>query len=351
MKILVTGGCGFIGRNATDRFLGLGHSVTVLDDLSRPGSEYNLDHLRQIAKFEFRQGDIRDQPLVAAVIKQGRFDAILHLAGQVAVTTSMVDPSHDFDINARGALNVLDAVRVHSPETMVLNASTNKVYGDLRDIAHAESELRYTLPGLPDGVSEKQPVDFHSPYGCSKGAADHYVIDFARCFGLRTVTFRQSCIYGYWQFGIEDQGWVAWFIIAHMLRRPITLFGNGKQVRDVLFIDDLVDCYVAAMERIDAVSGMAINIGGGPKNTLSLLELIDVLEDLSGRPVERDFADARPGDQPVFISNIQRAAKLLDWRPKVGALEGIDSLYRWVDENPGLFQSLQRTAAAVGQSW
>ncbi|HEX6574523.1 MAG TPA: GDP-mannose 4,6-dehydratase [Gemmatimonadaceae bacterium] len=348
MKILVTGGCGFIGRNSAERFLRLGHSVSVLDDLSRPGGTYNLQQLRQQRGFEFHKGDIRDQTLLKNIIRQGNFDAVLHLAGQVAVTTSMLDPRHDFDVNALGAVNLLDTVRQHSPETIVLNASTNKVYGDLHSIGYREEERRYTLPGLSDGVSENQPVDFHSPYGCSKGAADHYMIDFARCYGLRTVTFRQSCIYGYWQFGIEDQGWVAWFVIAHLLGRPITIFGNGKQVRDVLFIDDLVDVYVSAMENIDNVAGQAINIGGGPSNTLSLLEFIDVLENLSGRPVEYDFADARPGDQPVYISNIERASKLLGWSPKVSAVDGVGRLYRWVEQNIDLFQSAKPTVAAVG---
>ena len=348
MKILVTGGCGFIGRNSAERFLKLGHSVAVLDDLSRPGSTYNLNQLRQHRGFEFHKGDIRDQALLKGLLKTGKFDAVLHLAGQVAVTTSMADPRHDFDVNANGAVNVLDAVRVHSPETIVLNASTNKVYGDLHQIGYQEEDRRYTLPGLPEGVSESQPVDFHSPYGCSKGAADHYMIDFARCYGLRTATFRQSCIYGYWQFGIEDQGWVAWFIIAHLLGRPITIFGNGKQVRDVLFIDDLVDLYVAAMGNIDKVAGRPVNIGGGPSNTLSLLEFVDVLENLSGRPVEYDFAPARPGDQPVYVSNIGRARDLLGWSPKVAAADGVGLLYRWVEDNIDLFQTEKPTIAAVG---
>jgi CDP-paratose 2-epimerase len=348
MKILVTGGCGFIGRNSANRFLELGHSVTVLDNLSRPGSEHNLAELRQRRGFEFHKGDIRDQGLMKSIVKQGRFDAVLHLAGQVAVTTSMIDPRQDFEVNALGAVNLLDTIRVYSPETIVINAATNKVYGDLHEIGYEEEERRYSLPGLPDGVSEKQPVDFHSPYGCSKGSADHYVIDFARCYGLRTVTFRQSCIYGYWQFGIEDQGWVAWFIIAHLLGRPITLFGNGKQVRDVLFIDDLVDAYVAALDKIDDISGMAINLGGGPSNTLSLLEFIDVLEDLSARRVEYDFAPARPGDQPVYVSNIQRAEKMLGWKPRISAVDGVGLLYRWVEDNISLFQPEKANIAAVG---
>lgn len=347
MNILITGGCGFIGRNASDRLLALGHSVTVLDDLSRPGSERNLADLSRKATFTFRRGDIRDFVLLQSLVQQGRFDAILHLGGQVAVTTSILDPRHDFEVNALGALNVLEAVRRHSPETAVLNASTNKVYGDLSDMVHGEAPTRYTLPDLPAGVSEKQPLDFHSPYGCSKGAADQYMMDFARSFGLRTVTFRQSCIYGRWQFGIEDQGWVAWFIIAHLMRRPITVFGSGKQVRDILFVDDLVELYVAAIERIDSVAGLAINVGGGPGNTLSLLELMTMLEELSGRPVQRTFGETREGDQPVFISNVQRAASLLDWAPRTDAVAGITLLYDWVNENQKLFPFQSRKTSAA----
>jgi CDP-paratose 2-epimerase len=339
MNILVTGGCGFIGRNATERFLSLGHSVTVLDDLSRPGSERNLLHLESHSAFSFHRGDLRDAALVHSIIERGGFDVILHLAGQVAVTTSMLDPRHDFEVNAYGTLNVLEAVRQYSPGTAVLNASTNKVYGDLSSIAHGEEETRYTLPGLPRGVSETQPLDFHSPYGCSKGAADQYVMDYSRSFGgLRTVTLRQSCIYGRWQFGIEDQGWVAWFIIAHLAGRPITIYGNGRQVRDILFVDDLVDLYLAAIARIDDIAGMAVNVGGGPSNTLSLVEFMTILEELSGKPVEHSFGATRPGDQPVFISNVERAEQLLGWRPTTSAIEGIRKLYDWVAANPELFR-------------
>jgi CDP-paratose 2-epimerase len=339
MKILVTGGCGFIGRNATERFLSLGYTVACLDDLSRPGSERNLAELSTHRGFTFLRGDQRDRSFVDSAISAGRFDAILHLGGQVAVTTSMSDPRHDFEVNAFGALNVLEAVRRHSPETILLNASTNKVYGDLGSLEHGEDAARYTLPGLPQGVSETQPLDFHSPYGCSKGAADQYVMDYARSFGLRTVTLRQSCIYGRWQFGIEDQGWVAWFIIAHAAHRPITIYGDGKQVRDVLFVDDLVDLYLAALGRIDSVSGTAINVGGGPANTLSLLEFIDMLERRSGRSVDYTFGPTRPGDQPVFISNISRARELLDWTPRTPAADGIGILYKWVEENSQLFET------------
>jgi CDP-paratose 2-epimerase len=346
MKIFITGGCGFIGRNAAQRFLELGHSVTAFDDLSRPGSDLNLDAMSPLKGFTFEGGDIRDASRVADLVKRGKFDVVLHLAAQVAVTTSMIEPQRDFDINARGTVNVLEAVRLHNPGTILLNASTNKVYGDLHEVGYGEESSRYTLPSLPLGVSEKQALDFHSPYGCSKGTGDQYVIDYARCYGLRTVTFRQSCIYGYWQYGIEDQGWVAWFIIAHLLGHPITVFGTGKQVRDVLFIDDLVNCYVAAIERIDAVSGLAFNIGGGPENTMSLIEFLQILETISGKRVDFAHGASRPGDQPVFVSDIARARKLLGWAPTVQKSEGIKRLYEWVASNRALFRPMENAAAA-----
>ncbi len=348
MKILITGGCGFIGRNAATRFLALGHRVTALDNLSRPGSEQSLADLQTINGFTFERADLRDREVVFEIVRRGRFDVLIHLGGQVAVTASMLNPRYDFDVNATGALNVLEAVRTHSPETIVLNASTNKVYGELVDLGKEEDATRYRLPNLASGVSEAQRLDFHSPYGCSKGAADQYMIDYARCFGLRTVSLRQSCIYGYWQFGVEDQGWVAWFIIAHHLNRPITIYGTGKQVRDVLFIDDLLDCYVAVIERIDQVSGTAFNIGGGPENTLSLLEFMQLLEQVSGRKVRHSYSGWRPGDQPVFISDVTRARELLGWSPKVGTADGIGRLYRWVSDNSHLFEH-RPTAGSVAK--
>lgn len=337
MKVLITGGCGFIGCNAAQRFLQLGHSVTLLDNLYRPGSNRNLEWLREQGNFDFIAGDMRDAELLLSVIARGCFDVALHLAGQVAVTTSVVEPRRDFEINALGTLNVLEAVRQRSPETIVLNASTNKVYGSLPDSDLREDALRCFIPDLPHGVSETQPLDFHSPYGCSKGAADQYVVDYARIYGLRTVNFRQSCIYGYRQYGVEDQGWVAWFTIAHTLRQPVTIYGTGKQVRDILFIDDLIDCYLAAIDRIGQVAGMAFNIGGGPENTLSLLELLEMLGEQSGRPVVHSFEGWRPGDQPVYVSDIRRAAELLSWRPRVGVKEGFERLHAWVMANRDSF--------------
>jgi CDP-paratose 2-epimerase len=337
MEILITGGCGFIGCNAARRLNDLGHRVTLYDDLSRPGTDRNLEWLCEEGSFEFVKGDICDYQLMAQTVKAGRFDAVIHLAGQVAVTTSVINPRRDFEINALGTFNVLEAVRLNSPYSILLYASTNKVYGKLPELQINEDETRYSLPEQPDGVSESQPLDFHSPYGCSKGAADQYVADYARIYNLRTVTFRQSCIYGYRQFGVEDQGWVAWFTIAHQLRRPVTIYGTGKQVRDILFVDDLVSCYLAAIENIERVSGMTFNIGGGTANTLSLLELLQLLRQHSEREVTHSFSDWRPGDQPVYISDIRKAQSLLGWSPQTDVRDGFERLYQWVEAHRELF--------------
>src|SRR5438552_1063130 len=311
MNILITGGCGFIGYNAVARFARLGHRVTILDNLSRPCTSLNRECLERQPMVSFVKADVRDRRAVIEVMQSRRFDVVLHLAGQVAVTTSLKDPRNDFETNALGTLNVLEGLRQHLPEAIFLNASTNKVYGKLPGLQTMETPTRYNLADCPNGIAESQPLDFHSPYGCSKGAADQYTIDYARVYGIRTVNFRQSCIYGLQQFGVEDQGWVAWFTIAHELNRPITVYGTGKQVRDLLFVDDLIDCYVQAVERIEQVAGLTFNVGGGPANTLSVIEFFELLENLSGRPVVYHPADFRPGDQLGSVSNNRRAAKRL----------------------------------------
>ena len=333
MHVLITGGCGFIGCNAAQRLLQMGHSVTIVDDLSRPGSEQNLQWLREQGTFDFHRVDICEAATLDGLLKVNKFEVAIHLAAQVAVTTSVSEPRRDFEINALGTFNLLDAVRRFSPGTIVLNASTNKVYGKLPDFKLVEEPLRYGIPDLPNGVNETQPLDFHSPYGCSKGAADQYVTDYARIYGLRTVNFRQSCIYGYRQFGVEDQGWVAWFTIAHERGQAVTIYGSGKQVRDILFIDDLIDCYLAAIDRIDAVAGATFNIGGGPDSTLSLLELMEALQRFSSRPVTHSFDDWRPGDQPVYVSDIRKAKEWLGWSPRIGVSEGLEKLHAWVAAN------------------
>jgi CDP-paratose 2-epimerase len=338
VKYLVTGGAGFIGCNAAQRWMERGHEVVVLDDLSRRGADRNLEWLRTRGRFTFERVDIRDAAaLDAALARHHDSKVILHLAAQVAVTTSVTDPRTDFEVNALGTFNLLESVRRHLPSASLLYASTNKVYGGLEQVGVVLRDGRHGFRERPQGISEDEPLDFHSPYGCSKGAADQYVRDYARIYGLRTAVFRQSCIYGYRQFGVEDQGWVAWFTIAAVTGQPITIYGDGRQVRDLLFVDDLCDAYDAAVDRIDRVSGQVFNLGGGPNNTLSLLELVEALERLTGQPLRPALAEWRPGDQPVFVADIRRASLALGWTPRIGVQAGVERLYRWVVENRQLF--------------
>ncbi len=343
MKVLITGGAGFIGCNAAARFLSQGHAVTVYDNLSRPGTSANLAWLKPKGRFTFVKGDVRDAPKLARTVKGMRgLEAVLHFAGQVAVTTSVADPRHDFEVNALGTFNLLEAVRKAQPrggsrKIAVLYSSTNKVYGGMEDVKIVKRGGRYQYRDLPKGIPEDRLLDFHSPYGCSKGAADQYVRDYGRIYGFPTVVFRQSCIYGYRQFGVEDQGWVAWFTIAAELGKPITLYGDGRQVRDVLFVDDLVDAYQAALKNLRRSAGRVYNIGGGPRNQLSLLELLDQLRALTGRPIRVSYGPWRPGDQPVFVGDIRKAERDFGWKPKVAVGEGVRRLHQWVRENRGLF--------------
>ncbi|HUA21068.1 MAG TPA: SDR family NAD(P)-dependent oxidoreductase [Bryobacteraceae bacterium] len=338
MSIIITGGAGFIGSNAASRYLQRGERVVVIDNLSRDGVRKNLEWLRPQGSLEFIQLDIRQGADLARVFQQHR-DAsrVLHLAAQVAVTTSVTAPREDFEINALGTFNVLEAMRQADMQAPVLYSSTNKVYGEMTEIGTAEVQGRYAYATLPQGVSEERNLDFHSPYGCSKGAADQYVIDYHRIYGLRTICFRQSCIYGYRQFGAEDQGWVAWFMIASQLRRPITVYGDGKQVRDILFIDDLLDAYDCAFDAGSRAVGRVYNIGGGPDNVLSLLQLLAYIEKRQQRKLPFDFADWRPGDQKVFVSDIGRARTELGWTPKIDCDRGLGLLYNWVERNLELF--------------
>ena len=338
MKIIITGGAGFIGSNAASRYLRRGYRVVVVDNLCREGVQKNLDWLRPQGSLEFAQIDIRNgQELARLMLEHRDADQVLHLAAQVAVTTSVIDPRHDFEVNALGTFNVLEAMRKTGMTAPLLYASTNKVYGEMTDVGVSENGSRYGYHSLPAGVSEDRNLDFHSPYGCSKGAADQYVIDFHRIYGLRTIVFRQSCIYGYRQFGAEDQGWVAWFMIAAQMGRPIKIYGDGKQVRDVLFVDDLLDAYEAAFAAGDKVVGKAYNIGGGPHNVLSLLELLAYIEKRQNRKLSYEFDAWRPGDQKVFVSDIRRAHREIGWAPKTQCIRGLNLLYDWVGENKGLF--------------
>jgi CDP-paratose 2-epimerase len=338
MRWVITGGAGFIGANATKRLLDQGHTVSVFDNLSRPGSVMNLEWLGRASNFDFVRGDVRDYGAISDCLDEKRPDVVLHLAAQVAVTTSVANPRDDFEINALGTFNVCEAVRLKSPETILLNASTNKVYGELSGSELREGAARYDLLQPRLGFAENQNLDFHSPYGCSKGTADQYVRDYSRIYGLRTVNFRQSCIYGERQFGVEDQGWVAWFVIAAVRGLPVTVYGDGKQVRDLLFVDDLVDGYVAAVEHIDKASGQSFNIGGGPKNTLSLLELIKILRGGVAPGLEVRHAPWRPGDQKLYVSDITSAGKVLGWIPKIVVKVGVSRLIAWVSKNQTLFE-------------
>ncbi|GIX06193.1 MAG: CDP-paratose 2-epimerase [Candidatus Poribacteria bacterium] len=283
--------------------------------------------------------DIRDSAATLELIREHRPDVVIHLAAQVAVTHSIENPRWDFEVNALGTFNLLEAIRLEKRDAIFLNASTNKVYGNLEHLRVKKVGERYQYADLQWGVDESCPLDFHSPYGCSKGAADQYVLDYARTYGMRTTSFRQSCIYGPGQLGEEDQGWVAWFCIAALLGKPITIYGDGCQVRDLLYIDDLTRLYCRAVERIDQISGKPFNVGGGPKNTLSLLELLAFLRDELKQPLPSiQFAPARLGDQRVFICDIRRAQKELEWEPVIPPKVGVTRLYQWLLENRELFE-------------
>jgi CDP-paratose 2-epimerase len=336
---LITGGAGFIGSNYVSKLLQRGEQVTVFDNLSRSGARLNLEWLRTTygdKAFQLIKGDVKDAVAITAAAKN--VDVIVHLAAQVAVTTSVNDPRNDFETNALGTFNVLEAARASKQKPVVIYASTNKVYGEMEDVGITEVEDQYSYTDFPEGISENQILDFHSPYGCSKGTGDQYVRDYYRMYGIPTVVLRQSCIYGLRQFGVEDQGWVAWFIIAAITGRPITIYGDGKQVRDILFVEDLLNAYDLAIEKIDISAGQVYNLGGGPKNTISIWKQFGpMLEKLLGKSIPVAWGDWRPGDQKIYVSSIEKAKNQLGWSPKVNAQQGIERLFKWVNANRELF--------------
>jgi CDP-paratose 2-epimerase len=343
MRVFITGGAGFVGCNLAAHHLKSGATVTLFDNLSRPRTPHNLEWLQTLAghreRLEFIRGDVRDYPTLLDAVSRAQPDLLVHLAAQVAVTTSVREPREDFEINALGTFNVLEAARAQTNPPAVFFASTNKVYGGMEETVVVKDGSRYRYRDLPNGVSETQPLDFHSPYGCSKGAGDQYVRDYARIYGLRTVVFRQSCIYGQRQFGVEDQGWVAHFVIASAFNRPITIYGDGYQVRDLLNVRDLVALYDAAWTHLDRASGQVFNVGGGPTNSLAIwAEFGPLLAELAGRPIAIVRADWRPGDQLVFVSDNTKARHILGWEPKVQVRDGIRDLWDWVASNAQLFQ-------------
>ena len=331
--VLVTGGAGFIGSNLADRLAGAGHTVRVFDALARPGVEVNLAWLRRRhgRLIEPIVADIRDRRAVEAAVAGAA--AVFHLAGQVAVTTSMDEPEADFDVNMRGTLYVLEALRRRGGKAPLLFASTNKVYGALADIVLARDGDAY-LPCdaamRARGIDERRPLSFYTPYGCSKGAADQYVLDYARSFGLPACVMRMSCIYGPRQRGTEDQGWLAHFLYFVLAGRPISIYGDGRQVRDVLFVDDAVDAYLAAWRRISDVSGHAFNLGGGPRNAVTLLQVLAEIGDITGRTPELTFSQWRPGDQRYFVADTGRVERALALRQRVGWRDGLRRLADWV---------------------
>ena len=343
-NVLVTGGAGFIGSNLVDQLLREGHRVKVFDALLRPGSELNLAWLhKRHPNLEFIHGDVRD----AKLVKDAAADAelIYHLAAQVAVTSSVTDPRTDFEINALGTFNVLEAARQSGRLPIVIYTSTNKVYGGIEDVAVEERPGRYEFPDLPNGIAEDQRLDFHSPYGCSKGTGDQYVRDYARIYDLPTVVFRMSCIYGPRQFGNEDQGWLAHFIIAAITGKPLTIYGDGKQVRDVLFVEDLVRAFRLAAQRIHVTAGQVYNIGGGPSNALAVWhEFAPIIATSLRQRIDVSFGDWRPGDQRCYVSDIRKAARDLGWAPQVDKLTGIRRLWDWAMENSDMFDQVGASA-------
>lgn len=333
---VITGGAGFIGSNLADRLLSTGRRVIVFDNLSRRGSEKNMRWLkRQYGdRVQFKIADTRNRCALRQVLPYA--DRVFHLAAQAAVTTSLVDPMGDFATNLQGTLNLLEEIRLSPSRPKLLFTSTNKVYGDLHDVALEEKTGRYE-PRDPHifsrGIDEHRPLDFHSPYGCSKGAADQYVLDYGRIFDLPTVVFRMSCIYGMHQFGTEDQGWVAHFLIQALREQPITIYGNGKQVRDVLFIEDLLNAMTGAMEHMDEIRGTAFNIGGGVHRTVSLCELLDMIRDLAGRPTAIEWGALRPGDQKYYVSDTRLFEEKTGWKPAVPVDEGVRRLWNWLKQD------------------
>jgi len=333
-SVAITGGAGFIGVNAAESFMRDGWHVILFDNLSRKGTDLNLRYLQKQYpdQIDFILGDIRFDhfPLLHAV---ARAELVLHLAAQVAVTTSITRPVEDFEINAHGTFNVLEAVREAGHKPLVLYSSTNKVYGGMSDLGYVKTPTRWQFHDLPHGVAEDRPLDFHSPYGCSKGAADQYVHDYGRIYGIPTVVFRQSCIYGQRQFGVEDQGWVAWFLIAALLERPITIYGDGYQMRDLLHVDDLVAAYKRVATDASKAAGAIYNVGGGPARTLSLIELLAMLEERLGRKIPVGHSQPRAGDQPVFVADIRKIERELGWKPTIDPPEGVGLLLEWILNN------------------
>lgn len=334
MKLLITGGCGFLGSNLASHAIKLGIDVIVFDNLSRLGSSENLNWLRTLGAFTFVHGDIRNADDIQRLIGKYMPDNVFHLAGQVAMTTSIDNPQIDFEINAGGTFNLLESIRKLNPNCGVIYSSTNKVYGDLEQYNYIESDTRYKCVEKPNGFDESTLLTFHSPYGCSKGAADQYMLDYARIFGLKTVVFRHSSMYGGRQFATYDQGWVGWFCqkavdASRGSKAPFTISGNGKQVRDVLHADDIISLYFSTLNSLDSVAGNEFNIGGTIENSLSLLELFELLENISGSELEYTQLPVRQSDQKVFVADINKINRMTKWSPIISSSVGVSNMFEW----------------------
>ena len=336
MKYMITGGCGFLGSNIASQVLNQKDELLVYDNLSRVGGEENLKWLESLGKFEFVKANTNDFETLSNVVKRYQPDVIYHLAGQVAMTTSISNPRLDFETNALGSFNVLESVRQFSPDTVVVYSSTNKVYGDFEYLHYDETSTRYVCKEFPQGFDESVHLDFHSPYGCSKGSADQYMLDWSRIFGLKTIVFRHSSMYGARQFGTYDQGWISWFCqkaieTKYDKNTTFTISGNGKQVRDVLHAEDMIKLYISAPKHIDRAKGQVFNIGGGFNNSLSLLELFEFLEKELNVKLNYTQLPPRESDQKIFVADIKKANEIFEWKPQVSKEEGIRKMLTWVD--------------------
>ena len=336
MKYLITGGCGFLGSNIASEILKKGDELIVFDSLYRFGSYQNLEWLKTQGEFEFIHGDIRNTNDVERTIKEHKPDVIYHLAGQVAMTTSIDDPRMDMEVNVGGSFNLLNAIRLYSPDSAIIYSSTNKVYGDLEQFTYRETTTRYGCIEKPNGFDESVNLDFHSPYGTSKGSADQYMLDFARIYGLKTVVFRHSSMFGGRQFATYDQGWIGWFtqqainIKNGTQKEPFTISGNGKQVRDIAYASDMIDLYLKASTKIDSIKGQVFNVGGGMSNSSSLLELFSFLESELNIKMDYTQLPVRESDQRVFVADLSKVKELIGWEPKVSKEEGIRKMIEWV---------------------
>lgn len=336
MKYLITGGCGFIGSNLAAEVLKNGHQLIVFDNLFRFGSSQNLSWMRELGDFVYYPFDVRNNNDVEEVIKKEKPDVVFHLAGQVAMTTSIANPRLDFETNALGTFNLLDNIRKYSPDTIVLYSSTNKVYGDFENLSFIETETRYKCKEYPNGIPEDFPLSFHSPYGTSKGSADQYLLDYFRIYGIKTVVFRHSSMYGGNQHSTIDQGWVGWFIQKALeiengtAKKQFTISGNGKQVRDVLNAKDVVRLYFKTIENIEKAKGKVFNVGGGVDNSLSLLELFSLLENILSIKMDYNELPWRESDQKVFIADNTLISKTIEWEPEINTFDGIKQMIDWM---------------------